>query len=343
MKKYDKYKNELTSYINVLVGFDISDLVGDIAGDILDLDIPVNIPNGSTTIDVLTSLGPMKIKYDKGYYQETLILTRRIDDTIYEEFIIDLNELIIENKVSGLRLENRENGIILTEINREYERIKQNEEPLRMVRSREIRVVYNRQQLYGIGLYLWLFDLDKQLELIKEDYKKFTSKRITPLVESRINMEIPRHIIKLHQEDGFSLRFNFDINSHTFYHLYSGINDEKLLEIVDDLFHANISSISIEHLKKMIRWAITPEDYRENNINGFNLFDYYGHFWSNNNENFGTINSLTEDYIGPSITKMKSEYYAYLRDLVLSAFDLDFSPSTLENEDIIKLLKENYK
>lgn len=340
MKKYDKYSNDLTRYINQIIGYNISDLVGDIVGDILEADIPINIPNGDISIDVLTPLGIMNIKYVKEYYQETLYLTRKIGETIYEEFIIDLNQLIVENKVSGLILEERENGIILSEINREYEPIKQDGETLRLIKSSEIRRVYNRSQLYDIGLYLWCFPLDGQFDFVKEDYKKF--KRLTPIVESRINMDIPEYIRRLHREGHFRENFNLDINSNVFDHLYTGIKEDKKLEIVNDLLHANITSMSVKSLKNMIIWSMSPKDYRNINIKGFSLFDYYNFFWSSSKES-GTINGLTEQCIGPSEVQLGREYYEYLRDLIINTFQIDIPSSEMVKEDIVQLIKDNYQ
>ena len=120
MKKYDKYENELTRYIDMLTSISIKDILGDIVGDIIEADIPINIPSGDTELDITTPVGIMHIKLEKNYIQEVLHIYHKIGEKFYGEYIIDSNDIILENKVKGLILEKRKEGIVLTEITRKY-------------------------------------------------------------------------------------------------------------------------------------------------------------------------------------------------------------------------------
>ncbi|MDE6142282.1 MAG: hypothetical protein K2G03_06730, partial [Bacilli bacterium] len=133
------------------------------------------------------------------------------------------------------------------------------------------------------------------------------------------------------------------INGESLSHLYEDIEKDRKLEIVDDLLHARITSLNIEHLRNMIIWDLDPRnDYRKYQLRGFNLFSTYGFFWSTDNERVGTINDLTQEYIGPSLITLDKEYYEYLKNLVSSTLQIELSSSKIKEEGLVKLIKSYY-
>lgn len=340
MKKYDKYENELTRYIDMLTSISIKDILGDIVGDIIEADIPINIPSGDTEFDITTPVGIMHIKLEKNYIQEVLHIYHKIGEKFYGEYIIDSNDIILENKVKGLILEKRKEGIVLTEITRKYIPCEENREALRLSESEENRYVFKNYQLYDIGLYLWCFPIEIAFTFVKEDYKKF--KQLTPKVKTRTFMQLPNYVEIGPNGSGFYGRFPLSINGNTFSHNYENIEEDRKLERVNDLLHGNITSLSIEHLKNMVIWDLDPEDYRRYMLAGFDVFSKYPHFWSTDSEKIDTIKNLTNEYIGPSQITLGKEYYEYLRNLVLSTLQIDFSPSEIEKEGLVQLMKSYY-
>ena len=340
MKKYNKYDNELTRYINLLLGYDISDIIGDIVGDIIDADIPINVPKGDTSFDVATPLGTMHIKYTNNYIQDLIQIYHKIGEKFYGEYTIDSMHLFSENKITGLTLEKRGEGIVLTEIARKYTPCEEGKDALRLSETGEKRYVFTNQQLYDIGLYLWCFPIETSFQFVKEDYKKF--KQLTPKVEAKTSIHFPEYKKIGPEGSGFYGRFHFFINSDPFSHLYENIEADRKLEIVNDLFHGRITSLNIEHLKNMVMWSLNRDDYRNHMIAGFDIFSRYKFFRSTDDEKIGTINSLTTEYIGPSLITIGKEYYEYLRNLALSTLQIDFSPSEIEKDGLVQLMKSYY-
>lgn len=57
----------------------------------------------------------------------------------------------------------------------------------------------------------------------------------------------------------------------------------------------------------------------------------------------GTINKITNEYIGPSLITFGEEYYEYLGNLVSFTLQIDFSLSEIASNDIEQLIKYYYK
>ena len=113
MDKYNAYDNELTSYLNLIMGYSIKDIVGDIVGDILYFDAPINKDDGTHSIEVETPTGLMTIKIIKQFSKTSLIFSRKNGESICEEYKIELANIPINFLVYGSVLEKREKGIYL--------------------------------------------------------------------------------------------------------------------------------------------------------------------------------------------------------------------------------------
>lgn len=345
MDKFNKYNNELTIYINKLVGENISDLVGDIVGDIISADIPTNIPEGDTTIEVITPLGNMTVRYYTLGFNAYLIFNRIIGGVIYEEHIIDLLELF-DNPISrGYILEKRNRGIILTKMEKVYDkspvseinRIISNEETKSICSYEELRKILNdniddiifkhnpfsiRELFYAmegktIKRPMWIHVVQDVLPFAIESAKK----------EDEIE---PSYSVKM------LINKYYDHYQQYYYHVLEG---EKLIERVSDLIHGSINSESIKDIKTLIEWYKTSNDHFYKKERLFDLFNQSPlDIWQNYQK--GTFNELSEHYLGPSKVKMSEYYYDYLKYLISTNFSLSLPE---ENQSALSLYQSLIK
>lgn len=341
MKKYDAYDNELTKYIDLVMGFNIKDIVGDIVGDILDFDMPVNLPDGSHTIEVETSTGPMTISINKLFSKNVLVFSRKIGDSIYEEYQVELETIPINFLVYGSILEKREKGVVVTNIVRCYDYLNHDDADKRLISSEEIRSIFDYNQIEKIypNTSISNLDVESQFEALKNIKDLSHLKRVKPLIKTIVDLRIPNYIGANYRRGEFPNDHFITVNNQSRILLYEFIEGNKTLERANDLLHGNITSKSIDDLKTMIDYSrrIGSKAY----LFGFNyLADVQT---STNGEIYaGRLSELESELIGSSTVNMPKYYYEYLKELLLETFDIELGDS-INPKDVVKLIKNNYR
>lgn len=344
MKKYDAYDNELTRYIDIITDISIKDIIGDIVGDILDVDIPINIPEGDTTINGITTMGSLEINITKnitkkGFKKSTktnITIGLQKGDSIYEEYIFDLDEKTTNIKVEGFIIEERERGIIITRNLREYDL---NYNTFILINMQEKRNDYPYQQLEDAYINMNVDGKEPTLKDKNHFIKCVFGYPIEYIIAigggTNLNIGFPNYNKDEYWLDNKPFRIN--INNFPKEHLYKSLEGQRLLERVDDLIHGNITQQSLIDLKTLLNDSSvefgTP-------ISGFNLLTKVK-ATNDKGKVYDTLESLEEEQLGPSKNTLSREYYEYLRDLVQSTFQVEISEDLDSSSDIVQLLKSN--
>ncbi len=340
MKKYDAYDNELTSYIDMLTDISIKDIIGDIVGDILDVDIPINIPEGDTTINGQTPMGSLEINITKtitkkGFKKSTKIkitIGLQKGDSIYEEYIFDLDKKTTNIKVEGFIIEQRERGEIITRNLREYDL---NYNTFILINMQEKRRDYPLSACINMNDDVKGLTLKAKHNIAKCVFGYPIEYIIAIGGGTNLNISFPNYNKNEYWLDNKTFRIN--INNFSTKHLYKSLEGHRLLERIDDLLHGNITYQSLLDLKSLLNDSNAEFG---NPADGFNLLTKVK-ATNDKGEVYDTLESLEEEELGPSKNILSREYYEYLRDLVQSIFQVEI-PEDLESpSDIVQLLKSN--
>lgn len=342
MKKYDTYNNELTNYIEFILGPRmIKDMVGDITGDILDVDVPINYVEGDQTIEVATPLGHMTIKITKFLSKTVLIFSREIGGSIYEEYTIELDQMPRDFLVHGCILEEREKGVILTNIIRNYDYCNHDDADKRLVDSIETRSVFDEQKLDTAmsGFCLQGGTIKDKFENLKNLKDLAHVKKVYPLLNTTIDLRIPNYISNNYRRNQFPNNHKITVNNESPILLYEFLEGNKTLERARDLLYGNITSRSINDLKTMIDYTMGVDSKAY--IYGFNrLADIQT---STNRENYSKqLSQLENDLIGSSLVTMPKEYYEYIRELILATFHVAIDEN-ITPDNVVQLIKKDYR
>lgn len=343
MHKYDMYDNDLVICIDKILGTHIGDIVGDIVGDVLDIDIPANIPSGNITMETETALGKMHISIAKLFKANTLVFTREIGGSIYEEYTLELEDLPTNFLVYGRVLEERENGVIITNIIRNYDYCNHDDIDKRLINSEETRKVYKNNQIEQLfpNLAIDKMSLQEKFYKLKRLDDLSRMKGIKPLIDLTIKLDIPGYIGANYRRGQFINRKSIVIINEGFnikhqdkiYDLFEYLSGNKTLEKINDLLHGNITSRNINALKE----AFDPskEDWLSY-IRGFNYL-LNARVCTTDSNFEGRLFALEDDFIGPSKVELGSEYYKYLKELITETFHLDVELPATSNEIFWKL------
>lgn len=339
MKKYDAYDNELTDYIDFLLGaYKTKDLVGDIIGDISDFDVPLNYVEGNQTIEAETPLGLVTINIAKTFYGTALVLSREIGGSIYEEYRTDLTTLPSQFLVRGRIIEEREKGVISTDVVRYYDYCNHDDADKRLVSSEETRVIFDNHQLDRAIPHLNLegSTIKERFESLRNLSDLARLQKVSPLINTVIGLRIPHYIAGNYRRNYYPDNHEITVNNQSPILLYEFLNGNKTLERARDLLYGNITSKSVHDLKAMYDYTrgVKSKSY----IYGFNrLADIQT---STNEETYSDhLSNLERDLIGPSKVKMSKEYYNYIRELINQAFDVELN-GLVTPSNAIKLIRQ---
>lgn len=340
MSKYDTYDNSLTRYIDLIMNHPIKDIVGDIVGDVLDVDIPINYLDGDQTIEAETSLGHMTIKVTKLFTKDILTFSRKIGGSIYEEYRLEIDALPVDFLVYGSILEEREKGVILTNIIRYYDYCNHDDIDKRLVSSEETRTVFDNDQLVEIlpHTHLQGLNIEQKYNALKNLIDLSRMKRNYPLVNTSISLRIPHYIGANYRRGEFPHRHAITINNQSSILLYEFIEGNKTLERVKDLLYGSITSRSINDFKTMVDYTMC--DGSKAYIYGFNRLANT-QISTDGEVKRGKLQSIESDLIGPSLVTMSKEYYEYLRELILGAFNVKLD-GAITPDNVVELIKKDY-
>lgn len=344
MSKYNPYNNELTQYIKRIVKVPIHDIVGDIVGDIINVDIPTNIPDGNIDIEVMTTLGTMYINVDIN--EGIITFTRKISDSIIENYSLNLTSLFISNIVTGQILEIRERGIILTDIFREYDFCNHDDTDMRLINSLEKRKAFSNDQLEKIvpNLCLTSYSFEQKCAIIEKlmDYLKnleelSEAKGVKPLINTTVRLSIPGYIGINNRVDEYPPQKEVVINNESPILLYEFIKGNKTLERINDLLHGHLTNECMEDFKVMCEHS-TNVGFK-NYMPGFNRLATY--MTSTSSGTFSNQLSILEsELIGQSKVELPKHYYEYLKELISTYFNIKVSEE--KTSDIIVQLIKSY-
>ena len=348
MEKYDRYSNELTTFINLLVGMDVKDLVGDIVGDIISVDIPSIIPQGDFEFDACTPFGTIHIKHTYINYQDLLIFTRVCGGSIYEEYIIDLLELFEEYITRGYILEKRRDGVVLTSIVRHYD-TSILDESKRIIKSEEDKQIYAYDELKKkTNIDIDYLAYSNHYYSIRDIFYALENKDPRYCIRLYIDFYLPKYCIDYARskriiEPSFDYHMHineyWDYYENLFRHLIEG---NKIIERVDSLIHGAINSQSIKDIQTiMLKYLPISQTSRDNREQIFDLFNQGDlPIWQNFDK--GKFNEIAERYIGPSEVKLGKEYYEYIKELVLNHFPINITQDNLNAHQLYSLLLKKY-
>lgn len=344
MSKYNPYNNELTQYIKRIVKIPIHDIVGSITGDILNVDIPTNIPDGDIEINAMTTLGTMYIKINIS--QGIITFTRKISDSIIENYYLELDSLFISNVIKGQILEIREKGIILTNIIREYDFCNHDDTDMRLINSLEKRKTFSIDQLEKTvpNLCLTSYSFEQKCAIIEKlmDYLKnleeiSEAKGVKPLINASIRLSIPGYIGINNRVDEYPPQKEVVINNESPILLYEFIVGNKTLERINALLHGYLSSDCMEDFKTMCEHSSNTGF--KNYMPGFNRLATY--MTSTSSGTFSNQLSILEsELIGQSKVELPKQYYEYLKELISEYFNIKVTDEP--TPDIIVQLIKSY-
>ncbi len=347
MSKYNMYDNELTLYIKAIVKTPIHDIVGDIAGDILSVDIPSNIPDGDIDIHTNTALGDMMINIARKPSKTVVTFKRQISQSIMEEYTLELDNVPINFLVQGHIIELRENGIIYTNVLREYDYCNHDDADLRLINSEETQSVYTNEQLEKLvpNLCFTSHNLQQKYLMLEKiaDYLKNLSdlsrlKNIFPSLRNIIKLSIPGYIWSNYRPGQFPQNHVATVNCEAPIMLYDLIEGNKTLERINNLLHGSINSESIKDLKTILDHT---KNGSKNFIYGFNYLA--NHMVSAPDDGYcDKLCDLEEKLIGPSKIVLSKEYYAYIKELILDAFKVQLD-EPINPDNIVYSLKNSYR
>ncbi len=338
MKKYDAYDNELTEYIDFIIGHCYKDLVGDIIGDISGFDVPINYVDEDQTIEVETPLGLMTINITKFFSKTVLVLSREIGGSIYEEYTIEIDPIPYEFLVHGRILEEREKGVISTDVVRHYDYCNHDDADKRLISSEETRAVFDNYQLDRTIPHLNLegSTIKEKFEILRNLTDLARLQKVSPLINTIIGLRIPRYIGSNYRKNYFPDDHEITVNNQSPILLYEFLEGNKTLERARDLLYGSITSKSVNDLKAMYDYTrgVKSKSY----IYGFNrLADIQT---STNEETYSDhLSKLERDLIGPSKVKMSKEYYNYIRELINQAFNVELN-GLVTPSNVIKLIRQ---
>lgn len=334
----NKYNNELTEFIELLVKWPIHDIIGNITGDVKSAEIPSNVPNEDITINVETSLGPMEIiKTDK---QLTFI---RRTSTVIEEYTLELNTMPTSHIVKGTILEIREQGVILTELIREYDYCNHDDMDMRLSSSLETRSDYSYEQigklLPNLAIESYSFEQKQQsLESIFGYLKYLSSlaeaKDILPLIRTTIKLNLPGYIGMNNRVGDYNQPFKVTIAGEDFTSSYDFIKGNKSLERINDLMHGIITSENISDIDVMLNQSKQDSAYA-----GLNLLE--NHFRSSSSSIYeDSLYKLEYYMLGSGKLSLPQSYFEFLKKLVLEKYKVNLSDNP-SRSDVINLIKKS--
>lgn len=345
MSRYSAYDNELTRYIDLITKISIKDIIGNLIGDVIDVDIPVNLPKDNATITASTPNGEVeieiitttnKIKFKK-YSKTSVIIKHKIGNSTYEEYTFDLDDDHQEFLVKGFILEERDRGLIITRNERLYD-YRNNKGKL--IKLDERRTAYSYKAINEaykeIGMNIEECPIEKKHSLLKELCICFPIEEPGLICKTNIDISIPDY--DRNNPWNYNQRYYVNINNMPKEHFYRFLTGEKILERVDDLLHGNINSHSLNDLKILL--SCTDDYEKRKNSNGFNLL--LGVKATSKDVMYDTLATLEEEQLGSSKITLERSYYEYLHELLLDTFDVELRTS-LKPNDVVELIKTNYR
>lgn len=333
-----KYNNDLTKFIELLINWPIHDIIGDITGDVISVEIPSNIPIEDITINAETSLGPLIITKTN----KSLTFTRHTK-TVIEEYILDIKNMPVNHIAYGYKLELREQGIILTQITKEYDFCNHDDMDMRLTNSLEKRQDYTFEQLSKImpNLCIESYTFEQNQLNLESLFNYFTHlpsiadvKGTHPIINTTIKLTLPGYIGANNRVGDYDQPFKVMIDDEDYTSSYDFINGNKSLERINDLLHGIITSENILDINTMITRSMQDSLHA-----GLNLLE--NHIKSSSTSIYNTsLYKLEYNMLGSGKLSLPPIYYKYLKQLVLDKYKIDLKENP-SRTDIVNLIKQN--